>query len=146
MTNTTSSIAIAILSLTSFACHKTPSEAQDSNSLSAKGTPASLGADKVTACIGNEPFWNLKIDKNEIQFESLGGEEKMTMVNHGPKAARGSLIEYISLYQGRTLENESQYMNVIIQQGKCSDFMSDTIYPFSVAVLSGSTLYRGCCR
>lgn len=145
MTSTKSSIAIAILSLSSFACHKIP-EAGESSALAAKSIPASLGADKVTACTGTEPFWRLEIEKNEIKFETLGAEEKMTIVNNGPKAARGTLVEYISLYQGRTLENERQYLNVIIQKGQCSDFMSDTIYPFTVAVLSGSSLYRGCCR
>ena len=146
MKNKTSSIAIAILSLSSFASNKASSETTENNALSAKAHAASQGADKVTTCVGTEPFWGLKIARDKIYFEDAGAEKKMTIANNGAKAAMGSLVEYISLYQGRTLENESQFLNVIIKNAKCSDGMSDTIYPFTVSVLSGATLYHGCCR
>ena len=112
MKNKTSSIAIAILSLSSFACNKASSETTENNALSAKAHAASQGADKVTTCVGTEPFWGLKIARDKIYFEDAGAEKKMTIANNGAKAAMGSLVEYISLYQGRTLENESQFLNI----------------------------------
>jgi uncharacterized membrane protein len=127
------------------ACTKTSDKSSpESGSLSAKATQQA-GANAITGCSGTEPFWSLKIGKENIEFASLGDEVKMGMKNTGAKSAQGSSSEYIALYQGKTLEGD-KYMNVIIQRAECSDHMSEDLYPYTVQVLSGSTLYTGCCR
>lgn len=104
------------------------------------------GADEVKHCHGTEPFWGLKITKSNIQFEGIGLDTTITIKKSEPISAHGHMSEYISLYQGRTLENPNRFMNVIIKRSECSDGMSDETYPYSVLVLSGNNLFNGCCR
>lgn len=100
----------------------------------------------VRSCTGTEPFWSLSLSSTQIRFVNQGSGERMTMAKGAPRTAAGSLPQYIALYQGRLLENSSRFMNVIIQAQSCSDGMSDIEYPYQALVLSGSSLYRGCCR
>ena len=102
------------------------------------------GANSVTRCHGNEPFWGLEISKETIKLTHLD-DVTMTISNVGAKAADGVSADYISLYQGRTKENNNKFMNVIIKASECSDHMSDDLYPYSVFVLSGNKLLEGCC-
>jgi uncharacterized membrane protein len=105
-----------------------------------------VGAPAVTQCAGTEPFWSLTIAKDKISLEDQSGAgSNLSMANSGAKAAIGRMAEYMALYQGRTLEDSSKFMNVIIKTEKCSDGMSDNEYDHSVLVLSGSSLYSGCC-
>lgn len=105
---------------------------------------APVDATMVTSCYGTEPFWRLDINASRLRFEHLD-EQAMTIANQGPRAAQGTQAAFVSLYQGRLLDNPSRFMNVIIQRAECSDGMSDDVHPFTALVLSGTTLYRGCC-
>lgn len=102
------------------------------------------GANSVTRCHGNEPFWRLEISKESIKLTDFD-DATMTISNVGAKTADGVTANYISLYQGRTKENNNKFMNVIIKTSECSDHMSDDLYPYSVFVLSGNRLLEGCC-
>lgn len=102
-------------------------------------------ATRAVSCVGTEPFWSLKITPQKLSFDRLGFGT-MTIANGGPRAAEGQMIESLALYQGRLQEDSRRFMNVIISPRSCSDGMSDTDYPFEVLVLSGSSLFRGCCR
>jgi uncharacterized membrane protein len=105
---------------------------------------AFAGADTVTRCLGTEPFWNLDIGASKIKFSTFE-PSAMTIAKPAVATARGASASYIALYQGRLIEDSSRFMNVIIKDETCSDGMSDTIYNYSVLVLSGKTLYSGCC-
>lgn len=140
-------VSVVALALSLASCTKPSREIDTGSSLAARGG-VSAGADQVKSCHGNEPFWDLQISKEKIEFSPVGSPEagKMTISNTGAKAAQGSTSAYVSLYQGRTLENASTFMNVIIQKATCTDGMSDNIYAYTVYLLSGQNLYRGCCK
>lgn len=109
-----SALSVVVISLSSFACNKPSTQAADS-SLAAKSVSGSEGADKVTSCIGTEPFWNLSINKDVIKFENSGTEEVMSIKNSGPKSSIGHMISYAALYQGRVTEtaHAGKLLNVI---------------------------------
>jgi uncharacterized membrane protein len=112
-------------------------------------TTAQAGnADATTArqCHGTEPFWSLTLDGKTIKFENLGTESSLSINQPNPKSAHGRSAEYLAMYQGRTLETPTRFLNVIVRSESCSDGMSDDTYPYSVLVLSGNDLFDGCCR
>lgn len=131
-------------------CTKTSGSTQDSGVLAAQPTAlaaSTVGAASVNFCAGTEPFWNLDISKDKLSLvDHSGGLVSMTIENKGAKSAAGHLTEYVALYQGKSLEDSNRFMNVIIKREKCSDGMSDTDFPYSVHILSGSLLLSGCCR
>jgi uncharacterized membrane protein len=104
-------------------------------------------ADATTArqCLGTEPFWSLTLDGKTIKFENFGTESSLSIKQPTPRSANGRTSEYLAMYQGRTLETPSRFLNVIIRNQSCSDGMSDETYPYSVLVLSGNDLFDGCC-
>lgn len=103
-------------------------------------------APAATKCFGTEPFWSLDLSGNTIRFERYGEPGNMTIPKTTPNQAQGLSADYIALYQGRLLEDKSRFMNVIITRETCSDGMGEEEAPYSVFVLSGSTLFKGCCR
>jgi uncharacterized membrane protein len=105
---------------------------------------ASASAQEVTSCGGTEPFWDLDIGPKQIQLRELG-DRTMTMASRPAGTARGYTADFLALYQGKVIEEEGRYMNVMIKRASCSDGMSDIDYPFEVLVLSGTELLRGCC-
>lgn len=107
---------------------------------------AFAGANTVKSCHGNEPFWGLEIGAQNIVLQNPFSDDKLTIKKGTPRSAEGHSAEYIALYQGRTKEDPARFLNVIIERQECSDGMSDLIYPYSVNVLSGTTLWKGCCR
>lgn len=131
-------------------CTKANVSTGESGVLAAQPTSqaaAAVGAAAVNYCSGTEPFWNLNISKDKLSLvDHSGGLVSMTVENKGAKSAAGHLSEYIALYQGRSLEDSNRFMNVIIKRENCSDGMSDTDFPYSVHILSGSLLLSGCCR
>ena len=105
-------------------------------------------ASTVTQCHGTEPFWSLTIAADKLEFKSADETGlQMTIANTGARSAAARSAQFISLYQGRTQQNSARFMNVMIKKDAgCSDGMSDETYPASVLVLSGTTLFEGCCK
>ncbi|MGL5081562.1 MAG: COG3650 family protein [Microcoleaceae cyanobacterium] len=103
------------------------------------------GAQSVKQCSGTEPFWSLTLDNSQIKFERAGGSI-WSIPKTTANSAQGKPADYLALYQGKVREQSGRFLNVIIEQGNCSDGMSDNTYPYNVYVLSGRELYRGCCR
>ena len=105
------------------------------------------GAAGVSACFGTEPFWSLKLTDKTIQFKLSGDEsETKTIAKPTARSASGRSSEWLALFQGQTKEKAGRFLNVLVKQAECSDGMSDELYPYSVEVLSGTSLYTGCCR
>ena len=104
-------------------------------------------AQRVQNCHGTEPFWGLTLTSSKIVLANdIGQAQTQTIVRPKvPGSAQGTSSEYVALYQGKILEKKGSYLNIIIKNEQCSDGMSDEIYPFSVSILSGTTLLIGCC-
>ena len=80
---------------------------------------------------GTEPFWSLTIDDRSIAFSR---PEEQPIVQPKPKVIIGFAGE---IYQ--TLR-----INVNIVHTKCSDGMSDRIYPDKVQVTVDGQRFNGC--
>ena len=92
------------------------------------GPPAATGAYRA---IGTEPFWDLTIGRNLV-FTDRGNN--VSVAEPTPPARRGVAGES---YFGRRLR-------VDIVHGRCSDGMSERIYPDSVYATVDGRFYRGC--
>lgn len=94
----------------------------------AKDTTASV---KKTSDIffkagGNEPFWGIEISDDSIRFTSPETEKNFTLAYRKPnKAMDANVISYEA-------ESDSIHLKFTVQQGACSDGMSDNQYAYKV--------------
>lgn len=87
---------------------------------------------------GTEPFWGMQITQRRITFEALGFP-KQTFPYVPPIKAAGKPAQAVRIYQlgaGNTL--------IIQKVDRCSDGMSDTIYPYSALFIWGRQVWSGC--
>jgi heat shock protein HslJ len=94
------------------------------------GTPQP-GMNEPYRAIGTEPFWSLNIDRREMRFETADG---LSHSEPTPPVRPGRTGD---IFEGRRLV-------VIIDQRRCSDGMSDRIYPDSVRLFFDGREWRGC--
>ena len=80
---------------------------------------------------GTEPFWSLTINPQSMRFEAMGGR---TIVDDTPRVQAGYAGD---VYRGRRIE-----VNIVHQ--RCSDGMSDRVYPDQVQVYVDGREWRGC--
>jgi len=97
-------------------------------------TPATDFPLRLTA-IGAEPFWNLTIDGGRLGFR----EPDQASARTG--SARRSLGDG-GLQLAGTLAGET--LRATIVAGRCSDGMSDRVYPYTASVRIGERLLSGC--
>ena len=97
---------------------------------------------------GNEPFWGLEIEfQNVLKFTSLT-EEYPELTLHMPDPGRPGDLSLIT-YSAKTYNAE---MEVAISREECRDTMKDTIFPYAVTVsvrpdhTGDYTVFRGCGR
>lgn len=140
-----SALAASLL-CTSVACSKESSG--QSQTLDSHGELDEVAKDAraVTQCHGTEPFWGLSISREEISFTGIFDSElQRSMKEITLHSAAGRQEEYLAMYHGPTVEDESQTMNVIVKTEACTDGMSDQVYDYSAVVLLGSQVFVGCC-
>jgi uncharacterized membrane protein len=87
--------------------------------------------------VGNEPFWNITIDKQKSIVFNLADWPKPVSF----KTVKPLLSADSTVYQTR---NDSATLRVVIYNTFCSDGMSDNIYNNKVKVLYNDTEYNGC--
>jgi uncharacterized membrane protein len=94
---------------------------------------ASAGAWRA---IGNEPFWGLDIDSTGLRFRT---PEDTTGIRWPPliPVVRGDTVRWV----GKT---ERAAVDARIWPVRCSDGMSDRVWPYAAVVRIDSTAYRGC--
>jgi uncharacterized membrane protein len=86
--------------------------------------------------IGTEPFWALDIDSTGLRFKTPDD----TMGIHWPPltpVVRSDTLRWLG-------ETERAAVEVRIWPGRCSDGMSDRVWPYEAAVRVERTNYRGC--
>src|SRR5207244_12655230 len=81
--------------------------------------------------IGTEPFWNLLIDERDLTFTQ---PDAQPIRQPRPKVIIGIAGE---IYQ-------TPRINVNIVHGRCSDGMSDRVYPDKVQVTVDGRRFSGC--
>jgi uncharacterized membrane protein len=81
--------------------------------------------------LGTEPFWNLLIDERDVTFTQ---PDAQPIRQPRPQAIIGIAGE---IYQ-------TPRINVNIVHGRCSDGMSDRVYPDKVQVTVDGRRFEGC--
>jgi uncharacterized membrane protein len=81
--------------------------------------------------VGTEPFWNLLIDEHDVTFVA---PERQPLKQRAPKPIIGIAGE---IYQ-------TPRIDVNIVHARCSDGMSDRIYPDTVQVTVDGKRFNGC--
>ena len=82
--------------------------------------------------LGTEPGWSLTIDQRMMRFSGPSGVGPVAEAT--PRVIHGIAGE---IYEGKRIR-------VNIVHGKCSDGMSDRVYPDSVQLGVDGKSYRGC--
>jgi len=93
--------------------------------------PATATAQATYRALGTEPFWSLTIDARTIRYEPANGRVVQVATPRKITTPRGTS------YRTSTI-------SVDIARERCSDGMSDRIYPDTVRVRIGSQTLRGC--
>lgn len=89
---------------------------------------------------GTEPFWNMTVSKRGIVYTSPE-VKKLTFAYVNPLKAAGRPEDLVRVYP---LKGKNNNMLIIKKDNKCSDGMSDKIYPYSATLILGNTVFEGC--
>lgn len=84
---------------------------------------------------GNEPFWSARIDGETLVFSTPENPDGRTMQGQRVPSLRGVA------FHGKDGDVD---FNLDIQDGACSDGMSDNHYVLVSTFIYGETTYRGC--
>lgn len=87
---------------------------------------------------GNEPFWNVTIDKQGIVYRTPDTKPQ-TFSYVAPIGAEGRAIDNVRVYR---FQKDS--LLVLKKTDACSDTMSDKKYPYSATLIIGNTVREGC--
>ncbi|NDJ19419.1 hypothetical protein GS601_19365 [Myxacorys almedinensis A] len=88
---------------------------------------------------GNEPFWNVTVNKSNIVY-STPETPKLTFPSVAPLGAEGRPADNVRVY--RLQGQPSGFL--IINKGACSDTMSDQAYAYSATLILGNVVREGC--
>jgi len=86
--------------------------------------------------LGNEPFWAVDVDSAGLRFITPDDTSGIRFPSSVPTSAGDTAIWMA--------ENERTAIEVRIWRERCSDGMSDQIWPYTAQVRIHGTTYRGC--
>jgi len=86
---------------------------------------------------GNEPDWRMAMDGNALRFQRQEDPAPASFPYQPLSKEGGSRL----VFQART---ESSDIAVALKRERCTDTMSDALYPYRAEVVSGGETYRGC--
>jgi len=87
--------------------------------------------------LGTEPFWALDIDSTGVHFKTPADTTGTRFPPNAPIPVAGDTLVWMG-------ETESTAIHVRIWPERCSDGMSDRVYPYTAIVRVAGTDYRGC--
>jgi uncharacterized membrane protein len=114
------------------------------------GTVTAAQADFV--CTGTEPFWKLEIrDKGVVLQDGnkLTGQSKLTLKSVTPRLAAGAAPDSVMVFEAASSEKSARPVTIVVQkreESKCSNGLSDPIYPYDVIVVTQRVVFVGCCE
>ncbi|MBL7883200.1 MAG: hypothetical protein JNL69_03980 [Bacteroidia bacterium] len=89
-------------------------------------------------CLGNEPFWQVQISKNENLIDFYNPmEQELIHFDYVQSIEKNNSF----VYTANTNKNE---IKVTIHTQKCSDGMSERMYNYAVSVMLNGNEYKGC--
>lgn len=86
---------------------------------------------------GTEPFWNLEIRPGAITLTRPEPSKPVTVANPGVQETGGEAVWSTSV-------DGKAFIVTLVNEGTCSDGMSDLDYPYMAVVTLGELTYRGC--
>lgn len=104
--------------------------------LAEAAAPKEFGGD-INAS-GTEPFWGLEIRPSGLKFTRPEPEAAITAPNPGVQEAGAEAVWSSTTSDGKA------FIVTLVNEGSCSDGMSDLKYPYMAVVTLGSLTYRGC--
>jgi len=118
---------------------------------------AALAASAATAhanfvCTGTEPFWKLEIRDNGVVLQDgnkVTGQSKLTLKSVKPRLAAGASPESVMVFEAGGSEKSARPVTIVVQkreESKCSNGLSDPIYPYDVIVVTQRAVFVGCCE
>jgi uncharacterized membrane protein len=107
---------------------------------------------QIFTCTGTEPFWQLTIKDSTILLQDgnkLSGQSKLTLKAVKPRTALGAPPSAVQVFEASTGERNAKPMTIVVQkreESRCSNGMSDPIYPYDVIVVTPRVVFMGCCE
>jgi uncharacterized membrane protein len=89
--------------------------------------------------VGNEPFWNVSVNKKEIIYKSADRKQQ-DFPYVAPLTAQGRPIDKVRVYRFKGEKN----ILILNKVGNCNDTMSEKIYPYSATLIMGNQVLEGC--
>lgn len=91
---------------------------------------------------GNEPGWLLEVFENTIEFSRDYGKLSTTYIISKTKKDEGFWY-----FEGEVkLNSQTDRIKIIIVKENCKDSMSGENYPYSINIIRGFELLKGCGR
>jgi uncharacterized membrane protein len=87
--------------------------------------------------VGNEPFWNIKIDEQKSIAFHYADWSKALIFQNVKQTVTADSTTY-------TAGTDAASLRVIVYPRFCSDGMSDFIYTHQVKIIYDSSVYQGC--
>jgi len=87
--------------------------------------------------IGTEPFWSVQIGDGTLTYSTPELADGITVP--ATRRSTGAAVIYSATIDGKPLELE-------VTAQRCSDGMSDAVYPLAVIRRIGPDIQRGCAR
>jgi len=110
----------------------------DSTNLAAPiDTSATVSTAEPLRALGTEPFWALDIDSTGLHFKTPADTTGTRFPPNAPSTVAGDTLVWMA-------ETGSSAINVHIWPARCSDGMSDRVYPWTAIVRVAGTEYHGC--
>lgn len=97
--------------------------------------PKEFGGD-INA-VGTEPFWNLEIRTGAITLTRPEPSKPVSAANPGVQETGGEAVWSTSV-------DGKAFIVTLVNEGTCSDGMSDLEYPYMAVVTLGELTFRGC--
>lgn len=100
--------------------------------------PSPAAPEKHFRAVGTEPFWNVDVlPKARLKYatpEMING-----VIVSAVEQRQGNVVRYVARFNRKPFVLE-------IKPGKCSDGMSDLVYPYEVRFTRSGRTDRGCAR
>lgn len=90
-------------------------------------------------CKGNEPFWNIKVEKDKITLRQLG--EPIIVYPYQPPVKNGQMIQFETSTEA---DGKKSVLRFSLEEKQCSDSMSGETSPYTVKVNKDGKEMQGC--
>lgn len=102
-------------------------------------TSEQIVSDGTYHCQGNNPFWKVDINNDEITFEITGQDKVIFPAVSGVES--GDLKIYATfLNEG----DQKLWLKIKIQEGTCQTSSAGKVFPYKITVEKGEESFYGC--